>query len=63
MRARHTLSIGICLNCKIAGFGLGAEPSGSDECLCEQQLSGEVKIPFVNVQLADGTLVVHEEIG
>ncbi|KAK9906458.1 hypothetical protein WJX75_002116 [Coccomyxa subellipsoidea] len=47
----------------VEGLGPGAEPSGSDEGLCEQQLFGEVKIPFVTIQLADGTLVVHEEIG
>lgn len=40
-----------------------AEYSAADDGLCEQRLSGTIKIPFVNVQIADGVLVVHEEIG
>ncbi|BDA46251.1 hypothetical protein COCOBI_08-3430 [Coccomyxa sp. Obi] len=46
-----------------AGRALHLEPSGFDKGLCEQQLSGEVKIPFVTLQMADGHLVVDEEIG
>ena len=42
---------------------LHREPSGLDKGLCEQQLSGEVKVPFVTLQMADGHLVVDEEIG
>ena len=40
-----------------------AEPSGADEGACEQRLFGTVMVPFAEIQLADGTLVVHEEIG
>ena len=40
-----------------------AEPSGADDGLCEQRLSGTVALPFLQVQLADGVLVVQEEIG
>lgn len=39
------------------------EPSGLDKGLCEQQLSGEIKVPFITIQMADGHLVVDEEIG
>ena len=49
-------------NPSCAGEG-AAEPSGADEGLCEQRLSGTVTLPFLEVQLAEGTLVVHEEIG
>ena len=40
-----------------------AEPSGADEGWCEQRISGTVTLPFLEVQLADGALVVYEEIG
>ncbi len=54
----------LCSKCVLVVSALGkAEYSAEDEGLCEQRLSGNIKIPFINIQLADGVLVVHEEIG
>ena len=38
-------------------------PSAHDKYNCGQKLMGKVSIPFVELQLADGEMVVFEEIG
>ena len=38
-------------------------PSAHDQYNCGQKLMGTVSIPFVELQLADGEIVVFEEIG
>jgi hypothetical protein len=50
---------------EVLAVGGQGEPeySAADKGLCEQRLSGLVKLPLVEIQLADGVLVVHEEVG
>ncbi len=45
-----------------AGEGV-KHPSAHDDYNCGQKLTGTVRMPFVELQLADGEFVVFEEIG
>ena len=48
--------------CGDTGEGV-QHPSAHDQYNCGQKLMGTVSIPFVELQLADGEMVVFEEIG
>ena len=50
------------LLCSCAGEN-AQHPSAHDQYNCGQKLTGTVRIPFVELQLADGEFVVFEEIG
>jgi hypothetical protein len=59
------LSIGcqLSLAC-LSAAGEGVQhPSAHDRHNCGQKLTGTICIPFIELQLADGELVVFEEIG
>ena len=50
--------------CACGNTGEGVQhPSAHDKYNCGQKLMGTVSIPFVELQLADGEMVVFEEIG